>query len=278
MNTAVPRWRGRSCLNFSSNNSTENFKMLTLPDGKMYNFFIDDNIFFFTDIFRKKCSAIFEHFYLENLKNIHEKYGTVFTLNCFRHNHHEPDFDLSLFPDKYRSEFEDNASWLRLAFHADSEKPNRPYKEVHPEKLEEHYALWKKEMVRIAGEKTLIAPVIIHFFDALPPGRHFLRGRGMKLYAVRSGGAFAYNPEFDQIEMPVDMFLNHYFSDIGKMQEIVSEKIASGQQKFLIGSHEQYAYAHYRSYIPEYFAGVDAVCRMLTENGYEPVYYSEVIQ
>ena len=60
--------------------------------------------------------------------------------------------------------------------------------------------------------------------------------------------------------------------------EIVSEKIASGQQKFLIGSHEQYAYTHYRSYIPEYFAGVDAVCRILTENGYKPVYYSEVIQ
>ena len=165
-----------------------------------------------------------------------------------------------------------------MAFHADSEKPNRPYKEAHPEKLEEHYALWKKEMSRIAGEKTLIAPVIVHFFDALPCGRHFLRSKGMKLYAVRQAESYSYNPEFDQIEMPVDMFLNLYWSDIAKMQETVSEKIASGQQKFLIGSHEQYAYTHYRSYIPEYFAGVDAVCKMLTENGYESVCYSEVIQ
>ena len=62
------------------------------------------------------------------------------------------------------------------------------------------------------------------------------------------------------------------------MQSTVSEKIAAGQQKFLIGSHEQYAYSHYRSYIPEYFEGVDAVCKMLTENNYVPVFYSEMIQ
>lgn len=251
--------------------------MLTLPDGKMYNFFIDDNIFFFTDIYRLKYSSIFEHFYLANLKNIHEKYGTVFTLNCFRHNHHEPDFDLSLFPEKYRSEFEDNSHWLRLAFHADSEYPPRPYKEAHPEKLEAHYLLWEKEMCRIAGIKTLIAPVIVHFFDALAPGRHFLRGRGMKLYSVRQGNEPVYNLEFDQIEMAVDMFLNLYFSDIEKMKNDLAQKIAANQQKILIGSHEQYAYPHYRNFIPEYFDGVDSVCRMLAENGYQSVYYSEII-
>jgi hypothetical protein len=252
--------------------------MLTLPDGKMYNFFIDDNIFFFTEIFRKNCSSIFDHFYLANLKKIHEKYGTLFTLNCFRHNYHEPDFDLSIFPDKCRSEFEDNAHWLRLAFHADSEKPNRPYKEAHPEKLEEHYLRWEQEMRRIAGEKTLIPPVILHFFDADSKGRKFMRSRGMKLYSVRPGEPSNYNSEFDQLEIPVDMFLNLFLSDINKMRETVAQKIAAGQQKMLIGSHEQFAYSHYRTYIPEYFEGVDAVCRMLTENDYVPVFYSEIIQ
>ena len=252
--------------------------MLSLPEGKMYNFFIDDNIFFFTDIYHQDLSSIFDHFYLANLKKIHEKYGTLFTLNCFRHNAHETDFDLSLFPDKYRSEFEDNANWLRLAFHADSEQPPRPYKEAHPEKLAEHYTAWEKEMSRIAGEKTLIPPVILHFFDADAAGRKFMRSKGMKLYSVRPGEPSNYNAEFDQFEIPVDMFLNLFWSDIAKMQSTVSEKIAAGQQKFLIGSHEQYAYSHYRSYIPEYFEGVDAVCKMLTENDYVPVFYSEMIQ
>ena len=252
--------------------------MLHLPEGKMYNFFIDDNIFFFTDIVRQGHASIFDHFYLAGLKKIHEKYGTVFTLNCFRHNHHEPDFDLSLFPEKYRPEFEDNAHWLKLAFHADSEFPPRPYSEAHPEKLAGHYTRWEKDMRRIAGDKTLIAPVILHFFDADENGRHFMREKGMKLYALRKAETYTYNPAFDQIEMPVDMILNLFFSDISKMQETLAGKITAGQQKILIGSHEQYAYKHYRSYIPEYFDGIDAVCRMLTENEYKPVYYSEIIQ
>lgn len=252
--------------------------MLSVPEGKMYNFFIDDNIFFFTDIVREGYASLFEHFYLAGLKKIHEKYGTVFTLNSFWHNHHEPDFDLSRFPEKYRSEFEDNAHWLKLAFHAYSEAPVRPYCEAYPEKLAEHYTLWEKDMRRIAGEKTLIAPVILHFFDTDEAGRHFMREKGMKLYSLRKADTYSYSPEFDQIEMPVDMILNLFFSDIAKMQETLGEKIASGQQKILIGSHEQYAYKHYRSYIPEYFDGIDAVCRMLTENGYRPVYYSEIIQ
>ena len=80
MNTAVPRWRGRFCPNFS--NDRRLYKMLNMPDGKMYNFFIDDNIFFFTDIFRKNCSSIFEHFYLDNLKNIHETLDEIALQSC----------------------------------------------------------------------------------------------------------------------------------------------------------------------------------------------------
>lgn len=252
--------------------------MLSLPDGKMYNFFIDDNIFFFTDLFREKPVSLFEHFYLGTLKKIHEKYGTVFTLNCFHQNHHEPDFSLALFSGRYRSEFEDNAHWLRLAFHAYNEAPPWPYGKAYPEKLTEHYMLWEEDMQRIAGGKTLIAPVIIHCFDVTSPGRTFLRQKGMKLFAVRQAEGISYDPEHDQLEMPVDMFLNLYFSDIPKMCADLTAKIRAGQEKMLIGSHEQYAYSHYRKYIPEYFDGVDAVCRLMTENGFAPVYYSEIIR
>ena len=251
--------------------------MLNLPDGKIYNFFIDDNVFFFTDIYKKNCKSIFDHFYLENLRKIHQKYGTLFTLNCFRHNHHEPDFDISLFPDKYRSEFEDNANWLRLAFHADSEQPPYPYGKAYPEKLPEHYLRFKEEIIRIAGERTFIAPVIIHCFDVDDCGRKFLRENGMKCFAVRQAEKYTFDPGFDQLEMAVDMFLNLYYSDLEQMKKDLAQKIAANQQKILIGSHEQYAYSHYRKYIPEYFDGVDAVCRMLAENNYKSVYYSECV-
>ena len=252
--------------------------MLSLPDGKIYNFFIDDNIFFFTDICRQKCRSVFDHFYLSNLKKIHETYGTVFTLNCFYHNHHEPGFDLSQFPECYRAEFESNSHWLKFAFHAYNESPPFPYSQAYPEKLEEHYTLWQTQMRRIAGETSLIPPVIVHCFDSTPEGRQFLRQNGMKVYAVRNGNAISFNPQTDQLEMPVDMFLNLFRSDLDRMQQVLSEKIASGQQKILIGSHEQYAYSHYPKFIPEYFEGVENVCRQLTENGYAPVFYSRIIR
>ena len=251
---------------------------MKLPVGKTYNFFIDDNIFFFSDIFRDDPASLFDHFYLNSLRKVYEKYGTVFCCNCFFHNYHTPEFDLTHFPDKYRHEFEENSNWLKFAFHAYSETPKRPYSEAHPEKLEAHYVLWEQEMRRIAGESSLIAPVIVHYFDTLPDGRRFLRDRGMKINAVRLDGTMAYSSQFDQIEMPVDIFLNHYYGDIDKMKEVIRQKIAAGQQSMLIGTHEQHAYSYYRYYIPEFFAGVDAVCQELHAAGYESVFYSETVK
>ena len=50
---------------------------MKLPVGKTYNFFIDDNIFFFSDIFRDDPASLFDHFYLNSLRKVYEKYGTV---------------------------------------------------------------------------------------------------------------------------------------------------------------------------------------------------------
>lgn len=248
-----------------------------VPEGKMYNFFIDDNVFFFDDIFRHSFQSVFDSFYLAGLKRAHERFGTRFTLNTFFHNWHHPEFDLSQFPDRYRSEFEANSDWLRLAFHGQSEFPKRPYSDAYPEKIGEHYEQWRREIVRIAGEKTVIAPVIFHFFDAAPNARQFMRGQGMKVHAVRMGENGSYNAEFDQYEIPVDIILNLFFADIAGIRSTLEGKIAAGHQKILIGSHEQYAYRHYKNFIPEYFDGLFAACEVMKNNGYEPVYFNELV-
>ena len=51
---------------------------------KQYSFFIDDNIFFLKEIAAGKYASIFDHFYLANLKKLHEKYQTKFLLNLFK--------------------------------------------------------------------------------------------------------------------------------------------------------------------------------------------------
>ena len=248
-----------------------------IPDGKMYNFFIDDNVFFFDDILHHGFSSVFDHFYLDGLKKAHERFGTKFTLNTFFRNWHHPEFNLALFPDRYRAEFEAHADWLKFAFHAQSEFPENPYSEVYPDKIAEHYDEWHREMTRIAGKSSLTAPVIFHYFRAAPGARIFMRGKGMKFFAVPAQGKIVLNEDFDQYEIPVDIILNLFKSDIDGIRSILKRKVFTGQQKILIGSHEQYAFRHYENFISEYFDGLFAACELMKKNQYEPVYFNELV-
>ena len=248
-----------------------------LPEGKIYNFFIDDNVFFFTDIVKHSFKSVFDNFYLAGLKTMHKKYGVKFTLNTFYHNFHEPEFDLSLVDDRYKSEFEKNSDWLKFAFHAHSEYPEYPYSEAYPEKYPEHYEEWYNAMQRIVGDQSLIAPVIYHYFGATPEIRHYMRQRGMKFHSIRQETKLQYNAEFDQYELSVDAILNLFWDDIPKIKETFENKIASGQEKILIGSHEQYAYKHYVNYIPRYFDEIEAACATMKNHGYESVYFNEIV-
>ena len=144
-----------------------------------YNFFIDDNIFFLTDIAKERPKSLFDHFYLGFLKKMHQKYGTKFTLNLFYVNAHFP-FELKDFPDIYKPEFEDNSDWLRLSWHAYAEFPDRPYQNASNEKLEADIQLLTSEIVRFAGEKSLIAPVASHWSMIRPEAFPLLRKYGVK--------------------------------------------------------------------------------------------------
>jgi len=90
-----------------------------------YNFAVDDNSFFLRDIARKQYASLFDCFYLKLFRDWHKKYGTRFTLNIYFAA--DDGFKLSDFPDRYQSEWKDNAGWLKLAFHAYADKPDRPY-------------------------------------------------------------------------------------------------------------------------------------------------------
>lgn len=247
---------------------------VTLPEGKFYNFFIDDNVFFFTDIAKKQYSSIFGSFYLKGLKDAHEKYGVKFTLNTFWHNAHE-EFKLSEFPEKYKAEFEANSDWLKFAFHGYSEFPGYPYSREFPEKMEEHYDLLMKELDRIVGKQSLIAPVIMHYFELTDENRKFMREHGMKFFAVPKGDQMIYRPEFDQYDMPVDAILNLFKDDLAGIRGQLNKRVAEGKKLICIGSHEQYAYPFYANYIPEYFQEIDTALKVMTDNGYQSVYFNE---
>ena len=127
-----------------------------------YRFAIDDNIFFLRDIAEKKYKSLFECPYLAGLKQLNQKYVAKFVLNCF-YTTPENDFNLSQFPAIYKSEWGDNANWLKLAFHAYAELPDRPYQNCAPEKLAEDFDLVANEILRFADEDTYSPATIVHW-------------------------------------------------------------------------------------------------------------------
>lgn len=258
---------------------------------KRYNFFIDDNVFFLTEIVRENHKSIFDSFYLDFLRSLHRKYGFKVTLNMFYENSHEyaNGFNSSMLTEKYKSEFEDNAHWLKLAFHAYGEFPNAPYSEVYPEKLPEHHKILESEIKRYAGEKSWIEPVLMHFYGInSDTSRKFIADAGMNCFTQpekvwkdrfeQFGRKVLaqYDYQFNQLELQLLFMVNLLKEDelLAKLEGAYAEK---GRDFILCGTHEQYSYPFYSNYIPEHFQRMESVVRSLTDHGYEAVYFTETL-
>lgn len=276
-----------------------------------YSFFIDDNSFFWTDILKNRPGSLFDQFYLGELKKIHEKYGTKFSLNCFFRNDHDPAKPtLREFPDTYKGEFEENSSWLRLAFHSYSEFPDRPYQHVPAEKLAADHDLLQEELCRIAGEKSYILPPVIHWAVTNPKNLKVLKERGVNNLT----GAFltsrtsvdvaptsvvtdvGYFHSYDTAEyicsgkLYYDKFTRIvYSSNVGccnyddiavwdeRMPRYTDPASPSYREFLSLMTHEQYSFPHYANFIPNHFERMDHACRLAYEAGYAPCFLAEGI-
>ena len=275
---------------------------------KRYNFFIDDNIFFLAEIAKELPASLFDHFYLKELREMHRKYGTKFTLNCFYNNDHFP-FTLDAFPDRYKSEWLENSDWLKLSFHAYSEFPDRPYQRAVAEKLAADYDLVKNEIVRFAGEKTFISPTVIHWAMAMPDVFHVLKERGVKTLSGQyiSSRTFVgenvaknpfsdigyfyeqdvshymacarefYDPDFDLFLVKGSVTCNLDAKDTIVKKLTETDQIECGSKSIGMATHEQYSFKFYHNYIPDHFERMDLACKTLSELGYSPVFFSEGI-
>ena len=151
---------------------------------RRFNCYIDDHSFVFTELSRQRPKHAFDHFYLGGLKKIHEETGLKVTLNSFYRNDHDPKgFLLKEMPDVWKSEFEDNADWLKFSFHSYSEFPDRPYLEATAEEIGHDYDLVKNEIIRFAGENAFIPPVVIHWGNIHPAAAAEIIRRGTRCYS-----------------------------------------------------------------------------------------------
>lgn len=180
--------------------------------NKFY-FTVDDCIVFLYELtkYQDKFNSIFEHHFLAPFKKAHDLYGANVHLNLYwEYNdetardfaEHKEYFNLSMMTDKYRKEWEDNADWLTLSFHANANYPDMPNKNLSAESIAEALRKVHKEILRFAGPKSLIKATTAHW------GNGYIE----QLRVFREGGYLIQFGSFRQIDND-EAYLSYFGRD-----------------------------------------------------------------
>ncbi|NSW91319.1 MAG: hypothetical protein HPY74_11730 [Firmicutes bacterium] len=266
---------------------------------RKYRLSLDDNIWFLQDIAGNsgKYKSIFENPYLKIYKDAHDMYGTKVHINLF---YQTEGFNLSQMPAKYKSEWRDNADWLRLTFHSIQEFPDKPYLSATYDEIKRDYELITEEIIRFAGEELLSPITTVHWGETSLEAARALRTMGVlglvgyfkldencepmvSYYLdkettehINKRDAWKDNKE-DIIFIKHDIVLDK--TDLGDiypfLDNLKKDPHQSGMLEMLI--HEQYFYSHYGAYQPDYREKVLTAVRWATENGYKPAFWRDVV-
>ncbi len=260
-----------------------------------YRFSVDDNSFFLRDIAQKKYASLFDCFYLKGLRELHSKYAARFVLNIYYTT--EDGFELPQFPDRYKSQWQDSSDWLKLAFHAYANKPDRPYQYAPAAQLIADLDKVAEQIRRFAGEQTYSPPTVIHWGMVQPTALKPLYERGVRVlsgYFRRSDEGWDVNYLLDDVRSEylsrhdalMDFESGIVFSRVDivcnstPVERIVPELEQSAEnlseaEIMDLFTHEQYFWPFYSNYIPDHFQRLDAAIRWVTEHGYKPVFFHE---
>lgn len=160
---------------------------------KNYYFFIDDNIWVFRDLSRKRPKSLFDNAYLGMLKDKHDKYGMKVQLNVFYRTdffYGNDEFELSQMTDCYKGEWQANSYWLKLAFHAKQEFPDYPYVNASYDDVKNNFETVKNEIFRFAGGETFSYVTNPHWLPMSYDGCRALAECGVKILGCSNGTLF----------------------------------------------------------------------------------------
>jgi hypothetical protein len=146
---------------------------------KRYRFSVDDNIEFLKDLGLNPgaYASLFDHWYLAFWREMHRQYGTKIHINIY---YQTEGFDLTQMPDKWKEEWQENATWLHLSFHALQDRPERPYRNATYMQLAHDYDLVCGHIRRFAGNEVLTKTTTIHWAECQKEAGAALRDRGIE--------------------------------------------------------------------------------------------------
>jgi hypothetical protein len=267
-----------------------------------YRFSIDDNILFLKDLALGDYRSLFDHWYLAFWRSVHQRFGTKVHINIYYQTDPsvwaEDTFQLPQFPDRFKGEWQDNADWLRLTFHARQNKPDRPYKDAGYDELARDYEAVTEQIHRFAGPELSSTFTTVHWAEATWDGVRALKDRGVKgligLFDQRRGQTpftryylseeiadhvaardYWWDPDMDMLYVSCDSVVNTYALDdvVPRLEKVASSPHTSEVIELLI--HEQYFRKELDIYQPDVQEKVLRAVEWVSDRGYKPVFWGE---
>ncbi len=253
---------------------------------RTFCFTVDDNIRAFKELTVNAYHRLLDHPYLAMYHRLHERFGVKVQLNMF----YETDgFDLSMMTDRYRREWEENASWLKMSFHSKLEN-ECPYVDADYSEVFDDCKRVHSEICRFASEASLAKTTTVHYCQTTAEGLQALKDNGvtgllglfgtdevpMTSYSVplsygdslRKGNSVFWN---GVCVSAIDVILNQIPFD--RVLDTISPLIGRNHMKVMI--HEQYFYPDYRAYQPDFESKLETTFELLTQNGYISTFFEE---
>jgi len=262
-----------------------------------YRLSFDDNIWFLKDISdnSNRYRSIFENPYLGFIKEVHKTYGTKIHLNIYFQTE---GFNLSQLTDKFKSEWKDNADWLRLSFHALQNDPDKPYIHAGYNEVKKDCDKVVEQIRRFAGEENTGPVTTLHWGEATVEGCRALRDSGYRVLAgyfnADGPDPVSYYLEKDKVRHIEKRYIWHdnltdlIFDRIALVINTVSmdqilphlDNLKSGMHRpaFIdLMIHEQYFYPFYMNYQPDYRQKVITSVKWAADHGYKPAFLGDAI-
>lgn len=257
-------------------------------EQKKVVFTIDDNIRFLQELTETNATGLFSHPYTKLLKRLHEEFGVKVQLNLF---YRSETFSLARMTDRFKSEWIQNAEWLKLSFHSLYENVE-PYKNSGYGEVYADCQRVQREIVRFAGEECLASTTTLHFCQATTDGLNALKACNVKgllgLYGTQGDERTSYQTsKIENVALRngaivnsdgiayagIDIVLNCFEIDdiLSRLNDLSDRKIV----KVMI--HEQYFYKDYRRYQQNFQEKLEKAFSFLTKKNFEGVFFEELL-
>ncbi len=277
---------------------------------KKYRISLDDNIWFLQNLTENKdvYTSLFDDPYLALIKKIHDKHGTKFHLNLYYETPRHGGFNLSQMTDKYKEEWKANSDWMRLSFHANADKPDRPYINATYEQAYFEMNRVHKEILRFAGEEAFSKTVTtIHFGDCTVEAAKAFRDLGVKafvsdyFYGTTNDVDIRMYCDAEQClilqkfgyyyDKEMDIYHFRYNGELASAEQVQNtepEKYYELFDKMLDNCplyefkdfclHEQYFYPEFKRHQTNYYEKMDTIANWCNDHGYEPIFMDELFE